>query len=64
MGNPIINDMDKAASFFLLYAKGNMLYSVLAPGVLIENNPDLAKRLNVKEDDNLLVVKMFVKRNA
>lgn len=61
IGNPIINDIDNTASFFLRYAKDNILYSVLEPNILIDNNPILAKKIKIKSDDNLLIVKMFIK---
>lgn len=61
-GCPITNDIDNAASFFIRYARENILYSVLEPEVLIEKEPRLSEKLNIKVDDNLLLVKMFIKK--
>lgn len=62
MGLPIFNDLDHTVPFLLQYAKGDVLYAVLPPEMLMEKNPMEAKKLGVKSDDNLLIVKMFVKR--
>ena len=59
--NPIVNDLDGIADFFLRYSSGEILYSVIEPGLLKEKSSDMASLLNVREDDNLVIVKMFVK---
>lgn len=61
MSSPIVNDLDGIADFFLRYSNGDVLYSVIEPGLLKEKSPDMASLLNVCEDDNLIIVKMFVK---
>lgn len=61
MSCPIVNDLDGIADFFLRYSNGDVLYSVIEPGLLKEKSSDMASLLNVCEDDNLIIVKMFVK---
>ena len=59
--NPVVNDLDGIADFFLRCSDGNVLYSVIEPDLLKERSPDTASLLNLCEDDNLVIVKMFVK---
>lgn len=59
--NPIVNDIDETAQFIIYYSKDNVLYSVMEPELIIEKNPSLAKSLSLSYDDNLVLVKMFLK---
>lgn len=61
MNNPIVNDIDGIADFILRYSDGDFLYSFIEPGLLMERNFNMAKSLNICEDDNLVVVKMHVR---
>ncbi len=60
---PIVNNIDGTAPFFIRYSKDNVLYSVVEPELIIEKNSALADSLGLSVDDNLVMVKMFVKES-
>lgn len=60
---PIVNNIDGTAPFFIRYSKDNVLYSVVEPELIIEKNSTLADSLGLSIDDNLVLVKMFVKES-